>query len=306
MNAQAWFARHAQVLVGALGRLVQQPLASVMTTSVIGVALALPLLLGVLLENCRTATADWNQALELSVYLQKRAPTSRAEAFARQLRGRSDVAAVKVISAETALAQFRITSDFGVALDALGDNPLPDTLMVTPTVAASTPEGLAALRSMIAAAPDVQSVQADTEWVKRLHAIMEMLRRVVWLTAAILGAGVVLVIGNTIRLDILNRRSEIEVMKLVGATNAFARRPFLYAGVLYGLGGGVLAVILVMVALLLMTAPVQRLADLYESRFHLNGLGVGATAKVLFLATVLGWSGSWLASARHIRAIEPA
>jgi cell division transport system permease protein len=148
-------------------------------------------------------------------------------------------------------------------------------------------------------------VQLDTEWVKRLHAMLEILRRVVLLTGALLGAGVVLIVGNTIRLDILNRRAEIEVMKLVGASDGFARRPFLYSGIWYGLGGGLMAVTLIAVAAAVLGRPVDSLAKLYGSQFHLQGLGWRAAALVLAVAVGLAWLGSWLAATRHIRGIEP-
>jgi cell division transport system permease protein len=148
-------------------------------------------------------------------------------------------------------------------------------------------------------------VQLDTEWVKRLHAMLDILRRVVLLTGGLLGAGVVLIVGNTIRLDILNRRTEIEVMKLVGASDGFARRPFLYSGIWYGLGGGLLALILVFVAAAVLSQPVQELAKLYGSQFHLQGLRFSTGAQVLVLAVSLAWFGSWLAATRHIRGIEP-
>ncbi|MEA3197710.1 MAG: cell division transport system permease protein, partial [Gammaproteobacteria bacterium] len=230
MNIRAYFARHAQTLVGSLGRILHQPFATLMTMGVVAVALAVPLLLSLFLTNVRTATGNWNDAFDLSVYLDKKASAVRTASMAKQLRQRGDVAAVRVITADQALAEFRNDSGFGKALDALSDNPLPDTLIVTPTPAASTPQSTAALRGAIAAMPDVQAVQLDTEWVKRLHAMLDILRRVVWLTGGLLGVGVVLIVGNTIRLEILNRRAEIEVMKLVGASDGFARRPFLYSG----------------------------------------------------------------------------
>ena len=305
MNVQAYFARHAQTLVGSLGRIVNQPFATLMTMGVVAVALALPLFLNLFLQNVRTASANWNDAFDLSVYMDKRAGAARTGSLAKQLRQREDVAAVRVITADQAMAEFRVDSGFGKALDALSDNPLPDTLIVTPTLGASTPQGTNALKGAIAAMADVQTVQLDTEWVKRLHAMLDILRRVILLTGALLGAGVVLIVGNTIRLDILNRRAEIEVMKLVGASDGFARRPFLYSGIWYGLGGGLMALILVAIAAAVLARPVENLAKLYGSQFRLQGLGVTAGACVLGLAVGLSWFGSWLAATRHIRAIEP-
>jgi cell division transport system permease protein len=304
-NVQAYFARHAQTLVGSLGRLVNQPFATLMTMGVVAVALALPLLLSLFLSNMRTATGNWSEAFDLSVYMKKNAGAPRAASVAKQLRQRDDVATVRVITADQALAEFREDSGFGKALEALSDNPLPDTLIVTPTLPASTPQGTDALKRAIAAIADVQTVQLDTDWVKRLHAMLDILRRVVLLTAGLLGMGVVLIVGNTIRLDILNRRAEIEVMKLVGASDGFARRPFLYSGIWYGLGGGVMALILVAVAAAVLAKPVDTLAKAYGSQFRLQGLGFITAAGVLALAVGLAWLGSWLAATRHIRGIEP-
>jgi cell division transport system permease protein len=305
VNLQAYFARHAQTLIGSLGRIVKQPVATLLTMGVVAVALALPLFLSVILQNVRTATSNWNDAFDLSVYMDRKVSAARVESLAKQLRQRDDIAAVRVITADQALAEFRENSGFGKALDALTDNPLPDTLVVSPTLASSTPGGTDALKLAITAMADVQSVQLDTEWVKRLHSMLDILRRVVFLTAALLGAGVVLIVGNTIRLDILNRRAEIEVMKLVGATDGFARRPFLYSGVWYGLGGGLMALILVEAAVVVLARPVENLAKLYGSPFHLEGLNVATGGGTLLLAVGLAWFGSWLAATRHIRAIDP-
>jgi cell division transport system permease protein len=306
MSIGAYFGRHAQVLVGSLGRLARQPLAAFMTMAVIGIALALPLLLDVFLQNARTASGNLNDAFDLSVYLDKKADGGRAQALAKQLRLRGDVAAVRVITADQALASFRGGSGFGKALDVLKDNPLPDTLVVTPTLDAGTPQGTETLRAAISGMPDVQVVQLDTDWIKRLQGILEVARHVVMLTGALLGLGVVLIVSNTIRLDILNRRPEIEVMKLVGASDGFTRRPFLYTGLWYGLGGGMLALILVAFGTLFLEQPVAHLALLYGSTFRLEGLGLVSMLEVLAAAAALAWAGSWLAVRRHIRAIEPA
>ena len=306
MRMGAYFSRHAQVLVGSFGRIVKQPFASLMTMGVIAVALALPLFLTLLLQNARNATGNWNEAYDLSVYMDKKAGAVRVQALAKQLRQRGDVATVRIITAEQALAEFRSDSGFGSALDALADNPLPDTLVVTPTLASSTPQGTEALKTAIAAMSEVQTVQIDTDWIKRLHAMLELLRRVVLLTGGLLGLGIVLIVSNTIRLDILNRRAEIEVMKLVGASDGFTRRPFLYTGIWYGLGGGLLALMLVAVASTVLARPVAQLAFLYGSGFQLEGMELMTAGAVLGLSVGLSWIGSWLAATRHIRAIEPA
>ncbi len=306
MNLRAYGLRHAQTFVGALGRIAAAPLGALMTMAVIGIALALPLCLVVFLQNARAATAGWNDAFDLSVYLVKSADLARTRDIATEIQKRGDVATVQVVTATAALAQFRKDSGFGAALDALQDNPLPNTLIVTPALAASTPAGTAALRTAIAAIADVDKVQIDTAWVERLLAMIDLLRRVALLTAGLLGIGVVLIVGNTIRLDILNRRTEIEVMKLVGGSDGFARRPFLYGGLCYGFGGGVLALVLVGAATAAVAAPVARLAGLYGSRFQLTGLDFSTGIAVLAAASLLGWVGSWIAATHHIRAINPS
>jgi len=306
MNVEAYFLRQAQTLVGSLGRVARHPFASAMTMAVIAIGLALPLCLQLLLQNAVAMTSGWNDAFELSVYLQKAASPARAEAIAHSLRQRDDVATVRLVTAAEALAEFREYSGFGQALDALSDNPLPITLIVTPSLAASSPEGTNALKAAIAGIADVGAVQIDSDWVKRLVAILELLRRVVWLTGGLLGLGVLLIIGNTIRLDVLNRRAEIEVMKLVGATDRFARRPFLWAGIWYGLGGGLLAVGLVAIAVAILAGPVARLAALYGSGFHLTGLAWQTAGATILGAAALGWAGAWLAASHHIRGINPS
>lgn len=303
---ETWLSRHAQTLVGSLGRVVQHPFASLMTMAVVAVALALPLFLATLLQNGLAATAHWNQAFDLSVYLHKSVGADRAQGLAKQLRARPDVAAVRVITAEQAFAEFRNASGFGKALDALTENPLPCTLIVTPAIGASTPQGTAALKAAIAANPGVETVQLDTEWVQRLDAMLNLVQRLVWLTAGLLGLGVILIVSNTIRLDILNRRAEIEVMKLVGATDRFARRPFLYSGMWYGLGGGAGALALVAIGIGLLAQPVQRLAGLYGSPFQLEGLSFVSAAELLAIAISLSWLGSWVAATRHIRSVNPS
>jgi cell division transport system permease protein len=306
MSVSAYFARHAQTLVGSLGRIAAHPLEALMTMAVIGIGIAMPLCLHLALQNARELSSGWANAYDISVYLDKGVSLARAQAVARELQARGDVAAVRVIPAAQALAEFKDYSGFGDALDALGTNPLPNSLIVTPTAAASTHDGTVMLKNAISAIADVGTVQIDTDWVKRLNGILDVLKRVVVLTGALLGVAVMLIVGNTIRLDILNRRDEIEVMKLVGASDGFARRPFLYSGIWYGLGGAALALGLVAIAVAILTNPVARLAALYGSHFTLRGLDWRISLFALAAAVVLGWLGSWAAASHHIRAINPS
>lgn len=299
------FARHTQALLGSVGRLVRNPFATALTLLVIGLALALPLALSLFVTNAQAATGEFANAVDLSVYFKTDVPLAKAEQLAADARQRPQIAAVTLIPAEKALQEFRTYSGFGAALEALKENPLPHVLHVRPRPQASSPASLESLRRYFTAWPEVDIVQIDSEWVMRFNAILEVLRRLLVIAAALLGAGVLAVIGNTIRLEILNRRAEIEVTKLVGGSNGFVRRPFLYTGVLYGLGGAVLAWLIVEAAVAILGEPVATLAQLYGSRYSLQGPSGDDIGIVLAAGVVLGWLGAWISAARHLRSIEP-
>jgi cell division transport system permease protein len=305
MSLSVASARHVQALLGSLGRLARNPFATGLTLLVIGLALALPTALRLFVTNAQAATGDFANAVDLSVYLKTDVALAKAEQLARSARERMEVAEVILIPAGKALEEFRTYSGFGAALNALKENPLPHVLHVRPRETASSPAALESLRRYFAAWPEVDIVQIDSEWVMRFNAILEVLRRLLVIAAALLGAGVLAVIGNTIRLEILNRRAEIEVTKLVGGSNGFVRRPFLYTGVLYGLGGALLAWIIVEVAIAVLGQPVATLAQLYGSRYSLQGPSGDDIGVLLAAGIVLGWLGAWISAARHLRSIEP-
>ncbi len=296
---------HLQALLGALGRLARSPLATLLTLLVIALALVLPAALKLFVANAQAATGNFASAVDISVFLKTDVPLLKAQQLAQNARARNDVAGVTLIPADKGLEDFRTYSGFGDALAALKENPLPHVLHVRPRASASSAAALESLRRYFVAWPEVDLVQVDSEWVMRFNAILEVLRRVLFIAAALLGVGVLAVIGNTIRLEIQARRAEIEVTKLVGGSNAFVRRPFLYAGVLYGLGGALLAWATLAVVLLILREPVASLARLYGSRFELQGLAPEDVAVLLGAGFVLGWLGAWISAARHLRSIEP-
>ena len=296
---------HLQALLGALGRLARSPLATLLTLLVIALALALPAALKLFVANAQTATGNFASAVDVSVFLKTDVPLVKAQQLAQNARARNDVASVTLIPADKGLEDFRTYSGFGDALAALKENPLPHVLHVRPRATASSTAALESLRRYFVAWPEVELVQVDSEWVMRFNAILEVLQRVLLIAAALLGVGVLAVIGNTIRLEIQARRAEIEVTKLVGGSNAFVRRPFLYTGVLYGLGGALLAWGILALVLLILHDPVATLAKLYGSRFELQGLAPEDVAVLLGAGFVLGWLGAWISAARHLRSIEP-
>jgi cell division transport system permease protein len=301
----AWFLRHLQTSIGSLGRLAQHKLATTLTILVIGIALALPACLHLLVANAQTATGNWNRAVDLTAFLKRPTSAEEARRTAERIRQRRDVAEAQLILADDALKEFRRGSGFGDAIDALNENPLPHTIVVRPAAAYTNTVNLQSLAADVRALPSVEAVQLDTAWVDRLNAILEAFQRGLILAAAVLGLGVMVIVGNTIRLDIQNRRDEIEVTKLVGGSDAFVRRPFLYNGFWYGLGGAFTAWVITLVALAVLREPIGRLAGLYGSSFELGALGPEASAILLGSGVALGWLGSYIAATRHLRKIEP-
>ena len=300
-----WVTRHLQSMFAALGRLLRRPLSTLLTTLVIAVALALPAGLWLVVKNARAATGDLATAVQVTAYMKVGTPIARADQLAGQLRERPEVASVRVIPAEQALKEFREYSGFGSALDALTDNPLPHALVVQPRVEQRDGGTIEALRAFLTAAPDVDTVQADAEWARRLAALLDVLRTLFLAAAALLAVGVLAVIGNTIRLEIGARREEIEVTKLVGGSDAFVRRPFLYAGLFQGLFGGLLSLGLVALVIASVEAPIARLTALYGGRFRLGGLSLEEAGVVLLVGALLGLLGAWIGAARHLSRIEP-
>ncbi|HEX4377172.1 MAG TPA: permease-like cell division protein FtsX [Steroidobacteraceae bacterium] len=297
--------RHGHALLSSVGHLGRHALPTLLTIAVMGLALSLPLSLEVLVRNVRQATSDFSESIGLSIYFKNDVAAQKVQQLEKTAKDRSGVASVTLVTPDQALDEFRTQSGFGTALDALSENPLPALLIVHPLAANSSPEQLDALRDYFSSWPEVDTVQLDRDWVLRFTAIVEMLRRTVTIAAILLGAGVVAVVGNTIRLEILNRRAEIEVTKLVGGTNAFVRRPFLYAGILYGVGAGVLAWGIVAAARLALSGTVTRLAAAYGSQFLLAGPNAREFGLLLVSGIVLGWVGAWIAAARQLARIEP-
>ena len=302
---RVYLSRHLQVFFYSLGVLSRSPFATLMTTAVIGIALALPSGLHVVLKNAQQLSGGWDGAAQISLFLKRAVPDDEANRLARQIQKLPEVANVSYISRREALQEFQRLSGFGDALEALKDNPLPSVLVIRPTPAASTPVATEKLLQRLQGYPPVDIAQLDMQWVKRLYVIMELVRRGVVVLAALLALAVLLVVGNTIRLAIQNRRDEIVVMKLIGGTDAFIRRPFLYTGFWYGLFGGVIAWLLVSLSLTILSDPVERLTGLYQSQFELTGLDAATTGMLIGSSILLGLAGSWLAVGRHLRDIEP-
>ncbi|MEW5756185.1 MAG: permease-like cell division protein FtsX [Pseudomonadota bacterium] len=306
-RAGGWMAnyaqRHLQVLLSCFGQLARAPLSHLITVLVIAIALSLPAGLYVAGDNLRQLAAGWEDQARISLFLKRSLSESAITSLAEELRRREGVARVDYVSAQRGLEEFRAYSGFEAVLDLLNENPLPPVLVVHPQD--SSPAGTERLFSRIKDLPGVEQAQLDLEWLQRLHGILVLVERGGQVIAVILGLAVLMIVGNTVRVGIQQRRDEIVVSKLVGATHGFIRRPFLYLGMLQGLLGGILAWLLVMVSLALLAGPVDRLAALYQSAFILTGLGFQGSLALLGAGAALGWLGALLTVGYYLREVEP-
>ncbi|MFP4080095.1 MAG: permease-like cell division protein FtsX [Ectothiorhodospira sp.] len=302
---QALGVQHARALLFSLGKLRRAPVSTLLTLATIAVALILPALLHLILANLQQAAPVWERETRISAFVEDTVPDADLPELAQRLARRPEVAAAEPITREQALAEFRAHSGLGEAVELLEDNPLPAVILVDPADTARDPTGLQALAKELGEQPGIDEVRLDLEWVRRLQALLGTLDRMVDLLALLLGLGVVLVVGNTVRLDIHNRRREVEVAKLVGATDAFIRRPFLYGGMWMGLGGGLLALLAVSLIHWFLSGPVQALARTYGTDFTLRGLQPTEALTLLGTAALLGLAGAWINVFIHIREIEP-
>jgi cell division transport system permease protein len=300
-----WALDHVRVLVATLGRLSREPVSTFLTAAVIGITLALPAGLHVLVQNVNAISYSWEGTLQASLFLEDEVTPERGRALVRELEQRQDVGKASYISREQSMVEFRELSGFGEALDLLADiNPLPAVIVVTPKRDLPK-ERMQALMDALAALPEVEMAKLDQKWLDRLFAILAIVERAVLIIAGVLALAVMVTVGNTIRLEIEARREEIIVMKLIGAPDSFIRRPFLYTGLWYGLGGGVMAWLLVHAAIYALSGPARRLAGLYDSSYALAGLTPQATLIVLAAGVALGVVGSAWTVGRQLGRYEP-
>lgn len=302
--AAGYLQSHAQSLVYALGELKRNALPSTASCAVIAIGLALPALFLLALEGVRDIVDDAEQTARLSLFLSQEHDNGAAEDLASSLEGQDGVGRIQVITREQALAEFAELSGLGGTLEALGENPLPPVVVVNPS-AGLDPPAIEALAAELREREEIDRVQVDTVWIQRLDAVLELARRTALAVAALLTLGAFLIVGNTIRLVIEHRRDRIELMKVLGATEPFIRRPFLYIGLWLGLMGGIGASLLVAGTTAYLAEPITRTAELYGGTFE---AGLPDTTLLLLLWLVgagLGVAGAWLAVGRHLRHIVP-
>lgn len=300
-----FFVSNIQQAVGSLGELWRTPFASMLTIAVLGLSLTLPATLYVVVKNSQAVGAQWDNPAEITVFLQKELSAQQVESFARRVELMDQVSNVTHISRDEALREFRDYSGFGSAIDYLENNPLPDVLVVTPHRDYSVANRASQLQRELAEQSEVSEAKLDQDWIERLHALIRLVEDALGALALLLCIAVVLIVGNTIRLGILNRRDEIMIMKLVGATNGYIQRPFLYTGAWYGIIGGLIAWCATFLLIWWIRAAVLRVTELYDSQFRLQGLSFNELLVLWAIAVSLGLLGSWIAVRRHVADIEP-
>jgi cell division transport system permease protein len=300
---KAWWWNHLDALRTTLVRLLRTPVATLLNVSVIGVALALPVGLYVVVVNLQGLARSLGSDPQLSVFLALDASPADVKRIAARLREHPTVREARYVPREQALKELRASTGLADVVDSLPGNPLPDAFVVLPRD--PSPEALERLRDEARGWPKVAHVQLDAEWARRLEAGLRAALLAVSLLAILFAFALVAVTFNTIRLQILTRREEIEVSKLIGATDAFIRRPFLYYGALQGLAGGLAAWAIIWAGVYVLNGALAELSRLYAAQIVLRHLGVEDSASLLAFSAALGWFGSWLSVSRHLAAIEP-
>lgn len=301
-----YLARHFQVFLHTLGGIVRQPLPTLLTVTVLGITLALPIALHLLTHNLKLVSSEWQGKPQATVYLSKQATDqdiSRLDNwFATQ---RSWIIDVQFVEAATALEEFKTMTGLAQALDVLDENPLPDMYIL------QMPETLPVAeyqQQLIQLEQDesVEQLKYDLEWVQRLQAILKLSEYTVWMIAGLLGLGALLIISNTMRLSIANKTDEIIIINRVGATNTFIRRPFLYSGFIQGFLGSLLALGLIRAGMNWLNEPVRHLATLYSSDYQLATLPMTMEIGLLLTGGLLGWIASWITVTLHLGKLNPS
>lgn len=301
---QHWLSHHRREAGDSFKRLARSPFSTLMTVLVMTIALSLPLALGLLLDDARSAAAGWDGDARLSIYLRQGTTPETQEAARTKAQALANVDKVRLITPEVALEEFKQQSGYGPALEQLGNNPLPALLEVFPRDTTDS-SAMTRLRDQFAQWPEVELAEVDIAWVQRLRSILELGERLLWAIGGALLLGALLVVGNTIRLSIESRRDEIRVISLLGGTHGFVRRPFIYMGLWCGLSAGVFTLATVSGLVVWLNEPVMQMARLYGSQFALSYPSLGLGLGVIAIASLLGWLGAWIAVGRHLRELEP-
>lgn len=298
------FVSHLRAFLFALGEMVRAPLTSFLTVIVIGVATSLPAALYLFLQNFEGINHYWSGTLHISLYLKPSLTPLETNSILQELRGKSEIADVNYISPQEGLIEFEKATGLASSLNNLKENPLPGVVVLTPQRQYQSPEQLESLIDSIKLIPNVDTAQFDMTWIKRLYYLIQIAQRITYALAILFSFGVILIVGNTIRLITQNNRQEIAVLRLIGATSAFIRRPFLYRGILYGFLGGLVAWILVSLLLWWLATPFGVVAQSYNSQLGLKGFSPLSVFAILGICSLLGLIGAWFSVNKQLRAEE--
>lgn len=302
-QVRAWARHHRAMAIDSGRRLIHHPLGSLLTMLAIGIALILPSALWLTLDSARLLGSELEESASLTAYLAVTLDEGEAMGIADTLRTHPEVAGVQLVTAAQGMHEFQQVLGLEDVLARLDGNPLPASVVITPQD--TSPEAVRELSEQLERQAGIDEVRLDLAWLERLRRLAELGQRLTLALGLLFGCGVLLIVGNTIRLAVESRRQEIEVVTLIGATHAFVRRPFLYTGAWYGLGGGLLAWGLLRLGGQWLGAPIQALAQSYGAHFSLPALGVEGSATLLISSILLGWLGSWVAVSRHLQEIRP-
>lgn len=303
INHKAWLRHHRDTALDSLLRLVRQPVSSALTWLVIAISLTLPTLFYLALSSLQQQTVQWQEGGQITLYLRQSVSDADGERLTDELNARAEVLRARYISADEAWASFRETLNLSRSPFASENNPLPASIVVIPAQQSS--QQLDILRILIDGLPEVEDVQLDLAWIERLNRFIDLIYRIVAGLAALLGVAVLLVVGNTIRLAIESRKAEIQVVKLLGATEAFIRRPFIYLGLWYGLFGGVSAWILVSLVIGWLSGPLAAFLSTYGLSAPVAWLSPVETLLLILSAIVVAILGARIALWRHLKDAEP-
>ncbi len=299
-----WSLCHLRALLYSIGELFRAPVASLMTIAVIGIAITLPAGLFVLLQNLQGVSHNWQHQPRITLYLKTNAQQANTQKLIQNLKANTDIGSVEYISPQQGLSQFSKVGAFAAALQELPENPLPAVIVVKPSSLNPTPASVALLYSKLKQLPAVDIAQLNLNWIKRVYYLLSLGKRFTYGLALLFGIAVMLIVGNTIRLVVQRHRQELTVLRLIGATPAFIRRPFLYRGVFYGIIGGMLAWILISIMILWLKGPTAALASTYKQTFILNGLNIQDGIALIVFCALLSFIGTWFALRQHLNMHE--
>ncbi len=302
---RAFFQQNIQQCFSSFSDLWKTPFATLMTILVLGVALSLPSVFHLLYKNTERVGSQWDKASEISLFLKKDISEQRVQVLINKLGLYKEIERVTHITRHQALQEFKDMSGFSKALSYLDENPLPDVLVVVPVPQAMNIAASKLLVAKLKREPDVNFVRVDIDWIEKLNSILSVIVDIVIAIVVLLLLSVLLVVSNTIRLNILNQRSEIEVLKLVGATNHFIQRPFLYAGAWYGLLGGLIAWLLTFALVQWLQSGVINLMALYQVEFKISTMNLEEVAMLIGVASFLGFTASYISVKQYLGKIEP-